>query len=408
MKRKIMAVFAAASVAAATLATSVYADNSDIFSGCIEKLEDGTWKLTQKGIDLVREDAAADGANYCVHIAASEETEEMFTFEFASYINEKDYVGSFNKYDTEHEKTADFYYSLDELFYSWFKDENEPLEEYGIFDFSESPVSVEKVEIIENDGFVGEYQYTDLKDIYQNSFSKVNDGEWEFNEYGLAILGWDKYAGGVYDLHLTLDEEPEDSMILNFSFTAGKKTYEAMYIAMKPEQDMKIPVKDIRQMLDEKYADEEIPYDKFDSGRIIDSQDHISVLEYTESENIDYPSGSIGDFVFDGVSTFTLTGVQETLADANATAGGNTGIAVHVRGSLTDGYNVVFTFTDSEGNTVPVVFDGKAQDESDTLFVKVRGLIEESGISAGDITGLTVTGGDISYIEINSGDSDYY
>ncbi|MBP5605899.1 MAG: hypothetical protein J6X60_10215, partial [Ruminiclostridium sp.] len=187
-----------------------------------------------------------------------------------------------------------------------------------------------------------------------------------------------------------------------------KKTYEAMYIAMKPEQDMKIPVKDIRQMLDEKYADEEIPYYKFDSGRIIDSQDHISVLEYTESENIDYSAGSAGEFIYDGDSAFTLSGAYETLMDANATAGGNVGVAIHLLQPMTEGYNITFTFTDSDGNDIPVVLESDEPNDSETLFVSVRGLIGASDISVTDITKLTITGNDLSYIEISTGDSGYY
>ncbi len=151
---------------------------------------------------------------------------------------------------------------------------------------------------------------------------------------------------------------------------------------------------------------EEIPFDKSDSGKMTGNQKHITMLEHTESGITGY---SAVDFVFDGVSTFTLPDASETLMDAGATAGGNTGIAIHFISPMTEGYSVTFTFTDSDGNNIPVVIEDDKPNDSDTLFVKIRGLIGASGISAADITKLSVTGSDlISFIEISTGDSDYF
>lgn len=119
-------------------------------------------------------------------------------------------------------------------------------------------------------------------------------GEWEITSEGI-----DAFAGKTFDyisdivLHIGLKEDYNDSMVIGFRFLAGEKTYEINYILMKAEQHMDIPIMEITNALKDQYPDEEIPFDKIESGVISDGAGLIDELYITGTFDTPSLAGSV-------------------------------------------------------------------------------------------------------------------
>ncbi len=153
---------------------------------------------------------------------------------------------------------------------------------------------------------------TNIRDLFMNpSYQSVimpsAENEWTIDEEGVAMIDEDLAAdGGIYSFRIALKEDYNDSMGLYFSFRAGEKSYDVLYLLMLAEQEMYIPVKNVVEALIDRYPDEEIPYKSIDSivvsdpAGLVDSVSFVRVpdefpelagsvlLSYSEDENGEY------------------------------------------------------------------------------------------------------------------------
>lgn len=125
------------------------------------------------------------------------------------------------------------------------------------------------------------------------AITKSGKGEWTIGSAGMALIASDILTGaGLYDIHIELSEEYHDSMTLTFTFRAGGNDFELMYIMMKADQDMHIPVSDIITALMEKYPDQQIPFTELEYIKITDSAGLVSDISLCSDAS---EGGSLSD-----------------------------------------------------------------------------------------------------------------
>ena len=89
---------------------------------------------------------------------------------------------------------------------------------------------------------------------YMMAITQTGESEWTITEEGVGYIKEDIEAGGgLYELNVTLFEDYSDSMVLEFNFSVGDKSYELPFIMMKAEKEMHIPVIDIINALNDRY-----------------------------------------------------------------------------------------------------------------------------------------------------------
>ena len=333
---------------------------------------------------------------------------------------------------------------------------------------------------------------------YMMAITQTGESEWTITEEGVGYIKEDIEAGGgLYELNVTLFEDYSDSMVLEFNFSVGDKSYELPFIMMKAEKEMHIPVIDIINALNDRYPKETIDYDDLTSVTVTDGAGLVNLVyfsgneefpllagnvfaAYSADENGDYTKLSgywvfdsdgknghslnrdkimgIGfayeqdgsDFVFhmgaaddntpavfefrdgglfadiqygengeyartlkfsilaaedpdtfgDTEAEFGLVEVDdnkwqlrdaaETLMNANGTAGGNVGIALTFDAPLDNGFDLTFEFTMNDGTVKTAKAAYGDALANDTVFVKVRDLINESGINVQDVAEFAV------------------
>jgi|GEM_PF-2127772 len=159
-QRIIAAIIASALIAAPAMTASVYADNAaetmvtmdNPFSGVVEKQNDGTWKITDRGIKLIKQDMEEKDSIFYFHISLSEKS-ETFNIKFTLNAGDKEYGYTEEMLKLDGQK--ELYIPVDHVL-EYIKENNKDADlsgaEYGSMDFGGGAKLVSDIEITAKDG----------------------------------------------------------------------------------------------------------------------------------------------------------------------------------------------------------------------------------------------------------------
>lgn len=496
MKKKIIATAAAAIMAVTSLSSVAYAEDPAVqmmgmdnpFAGCYEKLEDGTWKITDRCLKLVNMALADDEAEFYIHFTFSEKLNSaMINFKFFEGKNEYGYVEDMMKLDGR----RDIYLSVSHIVACTIENSGKAdLDfskiEYGIMDLGVYSDKLTDVEITAKDGTEdteysifqsgvwavyntdkdGNYKPEDFWGYY--IFNDETSGRTVIEKSGLPFGCEQKgrnitfHMGGADDTtEAVFDQREDGSLYGTIDYDGEQRTYRFIKVRFADPETFDPDAPLFRGVWGlyfdegaEVYGDGALGYlivhDK--DNAVLATSDHIKVtdaeldqtfsmfnMSYTgtdENDKFSLKYDADGDFIFEqegmelrfsydaglDPDTFELADESELyrewmlpdpaaqLMDASGTAGGNVGLTINYVFPLDKGFDVSFKFKTSDGKKKTYRINSDKALNTDTIYIRVRDLLEAAGVNADDVTELTIRNNmdtDIVWIDFTTGSHEY-
>ncbi len=379
--RIITAIIASALIASAALPATVYADSGIVglltdspLSYAITGGENGEWEITSEGVDVFAGKEFDNISDCKLHIELTEDYNESMVLGFKFFAGKKEYELNYIMMMAQQHMAI----AVEAIVYA-LRDQH-PDEEIP-FDSSESGI------MYDGGGLIGEMYMTGTFGVPSLSGSvweayRDKDGNGEYTDlYSYWMFYSDGTGGRVLDAEMEIGlafayEQEGDELLFHLGGADDDTpatfeiTEDGVFMTVYYGEEGENAV---RMQLIIRPGEDADTFDPFESS-----------------------DSSAGDFEKLSDSEFVLPGAAATLADANGTAGGNVGLLIDFGAPLGNGFDLVFVFTGADGSTkkVPASYD-KALTNS-TVFVKVRDLLTEAGVSPDSVSDFRIVnnGGD--------------
>ena len=496
MKKKIIAAAAAAMIAVSSLSSVAYAeedtslimDMDNPFSGCYEKQDDGTWKITDRCLRLMNMALDEDDAEFYFHLTFSKKLDNaMIVFRFFEGDKEYSYTEDMMKLDGR----TEIYLPVSHIA-QCINDNTEGGNvdfhkiDYGTMDPGVLADKLTDVEITAKDGSEdseysifqsgvwavyntdkdGNYKPEDFWGYY--IFNDETSGRTVIEKSGLPFGCEQKgknitfHMGGADDTtEAVFDQREDGSLYGTIDYDGEQRTYRFVKVRFADPETFDPDAPLFRGVWGlyfdegaEVYGDGALGYlivhDK--DNAVLATSDHIKVtdaeldqtfsmfnMSYTgtdENDKFSLKYDADGDFIFEqegmelrfsydaglDPDTFELADESELyrewmlpdpaaqLMDASGTAGGNVGLTINYVFPLDKGFDVSFKFKTSDGKKKTYRINSDKALNTDTIYIRVRDLLEAAGVKADDVTELTIRNNmdtDIVWIDFTTGSHEY-